>query len=190
MGGADRRPAAQQNIKPDAQVNECDQPQPIVHGALGRDQHHFHVERNRAPDERIGRLRPDAGVVETVGHRCRSIDGSSVDADHLVVAADTGALGRSIRLQPIRHQVAVPLHPPGAIVGNRGLVLNFVVETGEQNCGYCEEGQQDGGKPSLKFAVHGLGRLHGGAARYSSPFRYKQLHCHPPIPFSACKSRP
>src|ERR1700747_2482371 len=43
MGGTDRRPAPQQNVKPDSKVDERDQPQPIVHGALGRNQHNFHV---------------------------------------------------------------------------------------------------------------------------------------------------
>jgi hypothetical protein len=73
----------------------------------------------------------------------------------------------------------VALGPPGAIVGNRGLMLDLVVESGEKNRSYCEEGQQYGSKPSLKFAIHGLGQWRGGAARHSSPMRYKQLHCHP-----------
>jgi hypothetical protein len=49
------------------------------------------------------------------------------------------------------------------------LVFDFVVETGEQYGRHCEERQKDGGKPSLKFAVHGLGRLSGGKARHPTP---------------------
>ena len=101
-------------------------------------------------------------------------------------------------IQAIRHQMAVPLHPPRAIVGNRRLVLDFVVETGEQNGGHCQEKQQDGGKPSLKFAVHNFGPSSrftdwddgagGGVARRSSPIRHMQLHCHLPISPRAAKS--
>jgi hypothetical protein len=86
--------------------------------------------------------------------------------------------------------MVIPLNPPRPIVRNRRLVLNFVVETSEQDCSYCEESQQDGGKPSLKFAVHRLGQLHGGAARDSLPIRDKQLHCHPSNFAQAAKSLP
>src|SRR5579862_690929 len=92
------------------------------------------------------------------------------------------------RLQAIRDQASVVLDPPRPVVWNRRLVLDLVVETGEQYCGHCQESQQDGGKPGLKFSVHELGRLRGGAARHSSPLRYKQLHCHLPIPLTAAKS--
>src|ERR1700694_3026236 len=51
MRRTDRRPAPQQYIKPNAQIDERDQPQPIVHGALGRNQHHSKTQRSRAADQ-------------------------------------------------------------------------------------------------------------------------------------------
>ena len=175
-----RRPAPQKNIKPDAQVDERDQAQPIVHGAFGRNQHHFHIQRHRAADQRIGRLGIDPGVVELPRHRGRGIHRTAVDADDLVAPANASPFSRAALLQAIGDQLAVPLHPPRTVVGNRGLVFDSVVETGEQDRRYCEKRQQDGGKPSLKFTVHGLGRW-CGVARYSTPLRHQQLHCHPPI---------
>src|SRR5208337_2317175 len=56
---------------------------------------------------------------------------AAIDADNLVLAPDPRPLGRTVRLQSIRHQVAVPLHPPGAIIRNRNLVFALVVETRE-----------------------------------------------------------
>jgi len=69
-------------------------------------------------------------------------------------------------------------------------VLALEVENKERHGRYGEESQQYGGKPSLKFAVHGLGWWRGGAARDSTPFWHEQLHCHPPILSSVYKSLP
>ena len=131
-------PAPQQHIKTDAQVNERDQPQPIVHGALGRSQHHFHIQRNRAADQRVGGLRPDTGVVELARHRRRRVDRAAVDADNLVLAADSGPLCWTVWFQSIRHQVAISLNPPRAVVGNRRLMLGLVIETGKKHGRHCE----------------------------------------------------
>src|SRR5258708_3844682 len=79
MRGTDRRPAPQQYIKPNAQVDEGDQPQPVVHRTFGRNQHHFNNQRTDAADQRAGCLRPDAGIVELARHRSRSMDRAALD---------------------------------------------------------------------------------------------------------------
>ena len=58
--GTDCRPAPQQYLEANAQVDERDQPQPIVHGALGGHQYDFNVQRNSAADQRVGCLGIDA----------------------------------------------------------------------------------------------------------------------------------
>src|SRR5450755_3668458 len=152
MRGTDGRPTPHQHVESNAQVDEGDQPQPIVHGPLGGYQDHFHIQRNRAADQRVGRLRPYSGVIEPVRNRRRRVHPAAVDADNLVPAPDSSALRWPTGLQSIRRQMAVPLHPPGAIVWNCVLMIDFVVETSEQYRSYCEKSQQYGGKTSLKFA--------------------------------------
>src|ERR1700675_2338170 len=82
--------------------------------------------------------------------------------------------------------MAVPFHPPSAIIGYCRLVFDLVIKTSEKGCGYREERQQDGGKSGLKFAVHSSrftdwDGCRDDAARQSTPLRYQQLHCHPPV---------
>ena len=64
MRGAWRRPAAQQNVNTDAQINQGNQPQRIVQGAVGRNQNDVGIERHRIADQRISSLRPNAGAVK------------------------------------------------------------------------------------------------------------------------------
>jgi len=172
MRRTNRRPAPQQHIKPDTQVNEGDEPQPIVHGAFGRNENDFDVQRNRSAHQGVRCLRPDAGIVKLASHRCRGFYRSAIDAENFVSPPDSCPFGWTIWLQPVGHHVAVTLDPPCSVVGNRRLMLDSVVETGEKHRGHSEQCQQDGSKPSLKFAVHERGQSRDGMRRDSSLMGY------------------
>src|ERR1700720_2941233 len=98
VSGAHGSPAPQQHVKANAQVDERNQPQPIVHRPLGWNQYHFHIQRHRTADQRVGGLGPDARIVEPVGDCGRTVYGAAIDADNLVSPTNSRALRRAIRL--------------------------------------------------------------------------------------------
>ena len=57
---ARRGPAPQQYVNSDAEINQRDQPEPIVERTLSRDENDFRIQRNRVPNKRVAGLRPDA----------------------------------------------------------------------------------------------------------------------------------
>src|SRR6202022_4698627 len=56
--GTRRRPASQQDIKADAQVDQGDEPKPEVQRALGGNQDDGRIQRDGLPYQGISRLRP------------------------------------------------------------------------------------------------------------------------------------
>src|SRR5207248_6971100 len=58
MRGTGRRPASQQYIKPDAQIDQGDESKPIVERVLSRNQDYAHIQRDRLPKQRVICFRP------------------------------------------------------------------------------------------------------------------------------------
>ena len=81
-----------------------------------------------------------------------------VDADDGIAVANAGHGRRAIRFEAIGDHLSVMFQPPHAIVRNGRLVLQFVIESREDDGRNCEEPEHNHSKAGLKFAVHGLGR--------------------------------
>ena len=68
-------------------------------------------------------------------------DDAAVDANDHVSVANSCHRSRTAWIKSIRHHLPVPLQPPHAIVGDRGLMLQSVVERCEHYGRNCEETQ-------------------------------------------------
>ena len=64
-------PATQQDVDADAQVNQGNQAQRIIQRAICGSQDDVGIQRHRLADQRVGRLGPNARVVE-LAHQSRS----------------------------------------------------------------------------------------------------------------------
>ncbi len=183
MRGTRRGPSPQQNVNADPEVDERNQPQPVIQWPLGRSQDHPCLNGNRVPDHRVRCLRPHTRGIElplqtwTVGHV------AAVDRAQLVAAPDSGLVRRTIPIDPVRDQVSTMFHPPRAVRGNLKCVFFLKVNPGKNAGGGSQQEQQAGGKTDLEVLVHGpVGRHQRVPLRrvFASPQVYLQLRCHDP----------
>ena len=117
--GTGSSPAAQQNVKSDAQIDQRNQPQPVVERTLGRNQDDAGIERHRLPEQRIGRFRPDAVAVELALQPRHVLDFLAVDGNQLVAGLDAAFGARSAGIDAVGGEASAVFHPPDAVVGNR-----------------------------------------------------------------------
>src|ERR1700730_1621909 len=118
MRGARCRPAPQQNVKPDAQIDQSDETKPVVERALSRDQNHCGVQRNRLPNQRVCCLRPGANPVHLTNPRGGVLHLALVDRSQAITHANARLLSRSVCFHPVGYQTAIAaalFHPPNAI---------------------------------------------------------------------------
>ena len=64
MGALRRRPAPEENVYPDAEIDQCDQPQPGVKRAVGGHQNQGSFHRHTLPHQGILGFGPDANAIE------------------------------------------------------------------------------------------------------------------------------
>src|SRR5580700_3730671 len=90
--GSGSSPAAQQDVEADAQIDQSNQPQPVVEGALRRNQDDAGIKWDRLPEQGIGGLGPDAVTVELALESRNILDFLPVDGKELVAGLNA-ALG-------------------------------------------------------------------------------------------------
>ncbi len=120
-----RRPPAQQNIHADAQVDQRDQPQPIVEGSVRRCEDDSRLNRYRMPDHRVTSFRPDTGPVKLALQGRSVLHLVPVHRGQFVALPDARLVSRTILLHPIRDQVPASLHPPRAVGRESGIRALF-----------------------------------------------------------------
>src|SRR5579863_6257273 len=91
-----RRPAAEQYIKPNSQIDKCDQPQPGVLRVIGRDENDDRIHWNRISHQRISCLRPSSYAVDLAFQIRGALNIVGCNGDNLVSGLDpsleTGAI--------------------------------------------------------------------------------------------------
>ncbi len=162
MRGTRRRPASQQNIKPDPQIDQGDEPKPVVQRAFGGNQDDGRVQRDRLPNQGVSRLRPRAHAVNLPHPGGGVLYVVLVDGDQLITGSNPGLLARAVRLHPVGDQASLAsglLHPPDAIRRNLELGFFLEIDPGQNDRGRGQKNQQTGCKADLEVPVHRPQRL-------------------------------
>ncbi len=175
--GAWRRPAPQQHVHSDAQIDERDQPQPEIQRPLRRNQNHSCVNWNGVAHQRISRLRPDAGAEEHAYSRGRILDLVLIDGRESVAAVNTGFIARPIGFHAVGSQRVVVLHPANAIGWNHEFRFFLEIDPREDDGGRGQKNEQTGGKTNLEVPVHGARRL-GKPRGQNFPLTLLHVRCH------------
>jgi hypothetical protein len=176
-------PAAEQNIKPDAQVDQRNQPQPIVERTLGRNQNYAGIQGDRVPQERICRLRPDAIPVELALQSGGVLHILAIHRNQLIARLNATSGTGTVRIDSIGRKPAILFHPPNPIIGHSGFQLRLEVEPGKHHRSHRQQEQDNGNKSNLAFAVHGVRRrprtFEGldGRGTYVPPIMDEQVRC-------------
>ncbi len=164
MGRTRRRPAPQQNIKPDAEIDQGDEAQPVVERTLGRNQDHGGVERHGLPYQGISSLRPCAHAVDLAHPGGRVLHVMLVDRGQVVASPNTGLLAGAVWLHAVGYQATVVprlLHPPDAVRGNLELSFFLEIDPGQDDRSRGQKDEQAGCKAYLEVPVHRPQRLLG-----------------------------
>ncbi len=133
VGGAGSGPAAQQDVEADAEIDERNQPQPVVERTLRGNQNDAGIERDRLPEQGIRGFRPDAGAVELALQSRHILDILPVDGNQLVAGFNAASCPWSVGIDPVGSEVPALLDPPDAVVGNQELPLGVEIEAGEDD---------------------------------------------------------
>ena len=149
MRGFRRGPAAEENVKTDAQVDQCDQAQSLLHGIVRRNGNHgcdFYIDALTIQEVRGPRIHTRA--IEVPFFFDIVLDGlvfrQAVDAQQPVADFDAGLLSRTIGSDALRHQRARLFLPPHAVGRSNVLPFFLPVDIGKDNRGGREEGQHNG----------------------------------------------
>ncbi len=94
-------PAAQQDVEPDAKIDERNQSQPVVERAFRGNQNHAGIERHRLPEQGIRGLGPDAVAVELALQPGQVLNFLPVDGNQLVARLDAPFGPRSVGVDPV-----------------------------------------------------------------------------------------
>src|SRR5579871_6217942 len=97
LGG---RPAPQQDVNADAEINQRDQSQAGIKRAIGGYQDDGSIDRHSLPYQRVRGLGPDPHTVELLLEGADVRDLVPIDRNQTVARLDTGSLARTIRLHP------------------------------------------------------------------------------------------
>ena len=155
MCGPRRGPAPQQDVHSNAQINQRDQPQPLVQRTLYRNQNDHAIQRNGLPLQRVCSLRPRSSPVQLMDQSCCAVHLVLIYRQQSVAVPDAGLVCWPIGFHTVGGQVPVALNPPDTVVGNLEFAL-FLKINPREGCGrsgnYC---QQNGGESNLKVPVHG-----------------------------------
>ncbi len=140
MDGTRSGPPTEQDIQPDQQVKQCDEPQTVVDITVFRHQDDGDIQAHARARNRIRRLAADPSAENLPLERCDAGCGVLVDRCQQVSGLDTGALPGTARQHLLRYQSAIALSPPDTVGGKLKLVLVRVVDGREndrcqrQNC--------------------------------------------------------
>ena len=180
--GPGSSPPAEQNVEADAQVDEGNQPQPIIERTLGRNQDDAGIERNGLPEQGIRGFRPDPVTVELAFQPRQGLDFLAVDGNELVAGLDATPGAGAAGVEPVSRKVSPIFDPPDTVVGNQELPLGLEIEAGKNDRSYRQKKQQDGDRANLAFPVHTFRRrsLRGPnrRGRETPPILDEQLRCH------------
>jgi len=156
-------PAPEQDIDPDAKVDESDKPQSLIDGPVLRLQNHLDIESCRAvqidrlrhgPEDGIGRMRPDSAVKHLATQRGNAWGRAIVHTDKNVAGPDSCTVPRRTRRHPFRFQAAVGLDPPNAIRWDVEPVFVLEVHCGQHTDRYGRQSEHDGQDPGLGSVFH------------------------------------
>ncbi len=131
-----RGPAAQQDVKADAEIHQRDQPQPGIERAVRRRQNQWSFQRDALPHNRVGRLRPDADAIKLLLKATDVVYLVIVNRNQHVPGLDAGLLAGPVGVDALGLQLAVLLYPPDAIVWGDILAVLLEIDTGENDGGY------------------------------------------------------
>ena len=162
MRGTRRRPAPQQNIKPDAQVDQRDEAQPVIQRAFGRNQNHRRIQRDGLPHQRISRLRPRPYPVNLSHPGGGVFHVMLVDRGQPVAHPNAGFIAGAVRFHSLGYHAAVAsrlFHPPNAVGGNLEVGFLLEVNPGKDDRSRGQKDQQTGCKADLEVPVHRPQRL-------------------------------
>ncbi len=195
MCGTRRGPASQENINPDAQINQGDQSQPVVEGAISGNQNYVGIKRDGLPHQRVCSLRPDSGAIQLANQARGALDFLTVDGNDLVAGFDARFGARPAGIDAVGNQVPGALHPPDAVIGDGRVTFLLEIEAGKDHRSHCQQEQQHCNKANLAFPIHGFQhwpRSPGGRRRrggHIPPVFDEQLRCHADSHFWTVKSR-
>ena len=133
-------PAAQQDVESDAEIDQRNQPQPVVERALGRNQNDAGIQWDRLPEQGIVGFRPDAGSVELALQSRHILDILPVDRHQLVAGFNAASCPGTVGIDPVGGEVSALFYPPDAVVGNQELPLGVEIEASENDRSH---GQQE-----------------------------------------------
>ena len=94
---------------------------------------------HRLADQRVCRLRPHSSVVELAHQPGSALDFLAIDGDQLVVRLDSGFCARTVRVNPVRHQPPIMLHPPDTIIRDGGIAFFLEIKAGKDDRSHRKE---------------------------------------------------
>ncbi len=151
-----RRPPAQQNVHANAEINQRDQPQPIVQRPVRRCQNDSRLNRYRMPDDRVRCFRPGTGCVKLPFERRSIFHLAPVNGSQLVALPNACFVRRTVPFHAVRYQMPAAFYPPRSVGRNLKFVLFLEVDPGKSAGGGSQQEQQAGSKADLEVLVHGL----------------------------------
>src|SRR5689334_15477172 len=154
MRGLGGRPAPQQHVKPDSEVDEGNEPQPRVERSIERNQDDRNRYRYSIPHQAVVGLGPDTGPVHLLGNRRETGYLMVADAAQHVADLDAGAGARPGWLYSLSLQVAIVLDPPDAVVRGLEVPLFLVVNPAENARRHRDQRQHNGDKADLEVSGH------------------------------------
>ena len=165
VGGARGRPAAEENIDADGQVDQADEAQSLLQAAVQRLGNHLdrRIQGNAVAGDDVVDLAVAAGAVECafqiVGprDRCHGRAGGIADSGQQVSRLDAGALAGHVRQNSFCFQPASGLAPPHAVVRLLELALLQEIENSQNEQGCRGQGQQRSLRAIEKACLHGRG---------------------------------
>ena len=154
MGGKGRRPASEEDVQADTEIDESDKAKALIEAAVGWFENDWQIDVIAGPQNAVCSGSVCFGVKEFAIERGNARDRVFVDSNQQVATANPGVLTWAARQNAMRDEAASGFEPDNTV--GRCLVIAFLekVQGRENDSGDGNKRQEHDGHPGLKIRLH------------------------------------
>ena len=154
-----RRPAPEQHIHANAEVDQRDQAQAGVERPVRRYQNQRSFQRHALAEQGIGGFRPDTGSVESALQTADVRDLVILDGGYDIAGLDASLFAGTVRVDALGTKMLPIFYPPDPVVWGRIFTVFLEVDACENDGRNAEQRQENREEARLEVSIHQSHRL-------------------------------